>query len=73
MWLDLGGIAKGYMGDEAVKAMTEKGCPICACYAGGDRVFVPVDDKQKPVGGKVYVPEAFYQELYRHAAPTETL
>ena len=35
------------------------------------RVFVPVDERRKPVGGKVYVPEAFYQELYRHAAPVE--
>ena len=35
------------------------------------RVFVPVDAQQKPVGGKVYVPEAFYQELYRRAAPVE--
>ena len=36
------------------------------------RVFVPVDAQRKPVGGKVYVPEAFYQELYRHAvAPAE--
>jgi hypothetical protein len=32
------------------------------------RVFVPVDAQRKPVGGKVYVPEALYQELYRHAA-----
>ncbi len=35
------------------------------------RVFVPVDARQKAVGGKVYLPEAFYQELYRHAAPVE--
>ena len=35
------------------------------------RVFVPVDARQKPVGGRVYVPEAFYQELYRRAAPVE--
>ncbi len=35
------------------------------------RVFVPVDARQKPVGGKLYVPEAFYQELYRRAAPVE--
>ena len=34
-------------------------------------VFVPVDARQKPVGGRVYVPEAFYQELYRHASPVE--
>jgi hypothetical protein len=32
------------------------------------RVFVPVDAQRKRVGDKVFVPEAFYQELYRHAA-----
>ncbi len=32
------------------------------------RVFVPIDARRKPVGGKVYVPERFYQELHRHAA-----
>jgi hypothetical protein len=32
------------------------------------RVFVPVDAERKRVGDKVYVPEAFYQELYRNAA-----
>jgi len=57
MWLDLGGIAKGYMGDEAVKVMAEKGCPVCACYAGGDRVFgdSPPDS---PEGWPVEVPDA---------------
>ena len=35
------------------------------------RVFVPVDAKKKPVGSKVYVPETFYRELFRRAAPTE--
>ncbi len=35
------------------------------------RVFVPVDARRKPVGGKVYVPAAFYQELYRRSAPVE--
>ena len=35
------------------------------------RVFVPVDAQRKAVGGKVYLPEAFYQELYRRAAPVE--
>ncbi len=32
------------------------------------RVFVPVDANRKPAGGKVFVPEAFYKELYRRSA-----
>lgn len=57
MWLDLGGIAKGFIGDEAVKAMTAAGCPVCACHAGGDRVFgdAPPDS---PEGWPVEVPDA---------------
>ena len=35
------------------------------------RVFVPIDAQRKPTGGKVYLPEAFYQELYRRAALAE--
>ena len=35
------------------------------------RVLVPIDAQRKPTGGMVYVPEAFYQELYRHAVPAE--
>ena len=31
-------------------------------------VFIPVDGKQQPTGGKYLVPEAFYSELYRRAA-----
>ncbi len=31
-------------------------------------VFIPVNDKQQPTGGKYFVPEAFYAELYRRAA-----
>jgi len=30
------------------------------------RVLVPVDEERQPVGDKLYVPEAFYQRLYRH-------
>ena len=37
------------------------------------RVLVPVDSHRKPVGGKVYVPENLYQELYRHAGLAEKL
>jgi hypothetical protein len=32
------------------------------------RVFVPIDAEKKPSGGKVYLPEPFYQELYRRGA-----
>lgn len=32
------------------------------------RVFVPADASKNPVGDKVYLPEAFYSELYRRAA-----
>jgi hypothetical protein len=31
------------------------------------RVFIPIDAGRKPAGDKVYVPEQFYQELYRLA------
>lgn len=57
MWLDLGGIAKGFIADEAVRVMSEKGCPVCACFNGGDRVFgdAPPDS---PEGWPVEVPDA---------------
>lgn len=32
------------------------------------RVFIPVDAKNNPTGGKYQVPESFYAELRRHAA-----
>ncbi len=32
------------------------------------RVFVPVDEHQQPNGGKYYVPEPFYDQLYRRSA-----
>ena len=31
-------------------------------------VFVPVDERQRPTGGKYYVPEPFYDQLYHRAA-----
>lgn len=39
MWLDLGGIAKGYIGDEVVRLLRARGVPICRYHAGGDMVF----------------------------------
>ena len=32
------------------------------------RVLVPINDQKKPTGGRVYLPETFYQQLYRSAA-----
>lgn len=57
MQLDLGGIAKGYIADEAVRVMRDNGCPRCACLNGGDRVFgdAPPDE---PRGWRVEVPDA---------------
>jgi hypothetical protein len=31
-------------------------------------VFIPVDERQQPVGGKYYLPEPLYDQLYRRAA-----
>ena len=31
-------------------------------------VFIPVDGQQQPTGGKYYVPEGFYRQLYQRAA-----
>ena len=28
-------------------------------------VFIPIDEHAHPVGSKIYVPELFYQRLYR--------
>ena len=39
MWLDLGGLAKGLIGDEVVRLLREQGVAICRYHAGGDMVF----------------------------------
>lgn len=39
MWLDLGGLAKGLIGDEVVRLLREHGVAICRYHAGGDMVF----------------------------------
>lgn len=39
MWLDVGGIAKGYVGDEVVRLLRARGLPNCSYHAGGDMVF----------------------------------
>ncbi len=49
----------------AAEAPADTGAP--AHQAPAYSVFIPVDDKQHPTGGKYLVPEAFYSELYRRA------
>ncbi len=39
--------------------------PLAA--AADYRVFIPIDAEKKPLGEKVYLPEEFYNELYRRA------
>ena len=39
MWLDLGGIAKGMIGDEVVRLLRARGISRCRYSAGGDMVF----------------------------------
>ncbi len=39
MWLDLGGVAKGLVGDEVVALLRARGFPRCRYHAGGDMVF----------------------------------
>ena len=39
MKLDLGGIGKGFAGDEAIKTLKDNGLPIAMFVAGGDIVL----------------------------------
>jgi len=47
MRLDLGSIAKGYAGDEAIRVLREQGIAIAAYEAGGDKVFGDAPPGQK--------------------------
>ena len=39
MWLDLGGLAKGMVGDDVIALLRRRGIPRCRYRAGGDMVF----------------------------------
>lgn len=55
MWLDLGGLAKGLIGDEVVALLKRRGIPRCRYRAGGDMVFgAPPPDAE---GWQVTVPD----------------
>ena len=55
MWLDLGGLAKGLIGDEVVRLLRAHGVPSCRYHAGGDMVFG--DSPPGRVGWSVSVPD----------------
>jgi FAD:protein FMN transferase len=45
VWIDLGGIAKGYAVDRAIACLRDRGVPRCSVNAGGDlRILGPVPE-----------------------------
>ncbi|MCC6784057.1 MAG: FAD:protein FMN transferase [Planctomycetes bacterium] len=71
MWLDLGGIAKGYIGDEVVRLLRARGVPICRYHAGGDMVFG--ESPPGLPGWPVHVPDLVLDQVPEggeHATPT---
>ena len=62
--LPLCGVARAETPPQPADQSAEKPAAAPPMY----RVLVPIDADKKPTGGKVYVPEPFYQELYRRAA-----
>jgi thiamine biosynthesis lipoprotein len=64
MKLDLGGIAKGYAGDEALKVLKRNGISSALIEMGGDLVLGDAPPKSK--GWKVSVPNDKSKDLYLH-------
>ncbi len=65
MQLDLGAIAKGYVGDEAIRVLREQGFPIAAFEAGGDMV---VGDSPPGEKGWTIEPQGFEKVTLTNAA-----
>lgn len=55
MWLDLGGLAKGMIGDEVVALLKARGVARCRYRAGGDMVFGDAPPGEQ--GWRVTVPD----------------
>ena len=64
MKLDLGGIGKGYAGDEALKVLRQNGIRIALIEMGGDIVFGDAPPESK--GWKVSVPNDISKDLFLH-------
>ena len=60
MWLDLGGLAKGLIGDEVIALFKRRGIPRCRYRAGGDMVFG--DAPPNADGWRVVVPDLLVDE-----------
>ena len=56
MWIDLGGIAKGYILQEAIEALRDRGASVAMVEAGGD--VVVGDAPPGKAGWRVVVPQA---------------
>ena len=67
MWLDLGGLAKGMIGDEVIRLLKQRGIKSCRYRAGGDMVFGDAPPGQ--VGWRVTVPEHWIAAGEREAKP----
>ena len=67
MWLDLGGIAKGYVGDEVVRLLRDRGMSRCSYHAGGDMVFG--DPPPDAAGWTVTVPDLLVADGHGGASP----
>ncbi len=63
-------LAGGLMAASGLPSRAQETPPDDTKPAHGEvhRVFIPVDDKNNPTGGKYQVPEVFYNELRRRAA-----
>lgn len=71
MWLDLGGLAKGLIGDEVVALLKRRGIPRCRYRAGGDMVFGAAPPGA--AGWKVTVPDLLVADLDGEQSPLEFL
>ncbi len=67
MWLDLGGLAKGMIGDEVVALLRRRGVARCRYRAGGDMVFG--DPPPGADGWRVTVPDLVVEREDGAAAP----
>ncbi|MCK5941197.1 MAG: FAD:protein FMN transferase, partial [Planctomycetes bacterium] len=69
MWLDLGGLAKGMIGDEVVALLKRRGLPRCRYRAGGDMVFgdAPPDTD----GWTVRVPDLLVEDEQQQRRPLQ--
>lgn len=67
MWLDLGGIAKGMIGDEVVRLLQKRGITRCRYSAGGDMVFGDAPPGQ--IGWTVTVPDLIVDSERGDAEP----